>query len=255
MLLDVPEHTLQATLQRLEQFIFSEDVRVESLAASVAPVWVHGPQAEGVLGRVLPAAQGLGEWPEYHHAQLTLGGLPVSVARISQLGVPGFCVFVERARASECVAAIAAEGAVVVSPEALAAARIEAGYPVFGVDMTDDTIPLEAGIEQRAISFTKGCYVGQEVVIRILHRGHGRVVRKLAPLRIEGAPPAHGAKIHAGDREIGFITSAAASPRSGTIALGYVHRDFLAPGTSVEVEAGAARAHAVVTDQAGLMAV
>jgi len=60
---------------------------------------------------------------------------------------------------------------------------------VFGIDMTEDTIPLEAGIEDRAISFTKGCYVGQEIIIRVVHRGQGRVARKLVCLRIDGPPP------------------------------------------------------------------
>ena len=79
--------------------------------------------------------------------------------------------------------------------QAIEAARVEAGYPVFGVDMTDDTIPLEAGIEDRAISLTKGCYVGQEVIIRVLHRGHGRVARKLVSLRIDAAVPPREARV------------------------------------------------------------
>ena len=113
--------------------------------------------------------------------------------------------------------------------------------------MTTDTIPLEAGIEDSAISLTKGCYVGQEVIIRVLHRGHGRVARKLVGLRVEGPVPPRGAKIFGGDREIGFVTSAASSPRAGTIALGYVHRDFLEPGTAVGIDTGAGRSRAVVT--------
>ena len=78
--------------------------------------------------------------------------------------------------------------------------------------MTEDTIPLEAGIEDRAISTTKGCYVGQEVIIRVLHRGHGRVARKLVGLTIDGPKPEPGAKIYAAGRDVGWITSAASSP-------------------------------------------
>ncbi len=114
--------------------------------------------------------------------------------------------------------------------------------------MTDDTIPLEAGIESRAISFSKGCYVGQEVIIRVLHRGHGRVVRKLVSLRINGQRPERGAKLFAGEREAGVVTSAGESPRSGTIALGYAHRDFIAAGTELEVETPSGRAPAIVTE-------
>ena len=128
--------------------------------------------------------------------------------------------------------------------------RIESGRPRFGVDMDDETIPLEAGIDGRAISRTKGCYVGQEVIIRVLDRGHGRVVRRLVGLRIDGASaPAHDDGLFAGDREIGRVTSAAVSPRAGApIALGYVHRDFVAPGTRLDVVHGGARLGAQVVD-------
>ena len=260
ILLDVPEETAAATLQRLDQFLFSEDVQLASLSDSLAAVWVHGPRAAEVLQGVLDGAVDLGAWPDYHHAQLQLSGAPVSVARIDQLGVPGYCLYVERPRESVCLAALEAAGAVSVSPDAIAAARIEAGYPVFGVDMTDDTIPLEAGIENRAISFSKGCYVGQEIIIRVLHRGGGRVAKKLVALRIGGAagPEAQApgpagtyvqSRVYSGEREIGFVTSAAESPRLGAIALGYVHRDFVAPGTPVELQAAAGRARAVVAER------
>jgi folate-binding protein YgfZ len=100
-----------------------------------------------------------------------------------------------------------------VGNDAVTAARIEAGYPIFGIDMDDDIIPLEAGVESRGVSFSKGCYVGQEVIIRVLHRGHGRVVRKLMGLRVEGeARPTRGARLRSGNRDIGFVTSAAPSP-------------------------------------------
>jgi len=257
ILLDVPAETTAATRERLEQFIFSEDVQVASLAESLAGVWVHGPKAaavlEGVLGgsvgRVFADPPGLSAWRDYQHTQSEFRGQPVSVARIDQLGVPGFCVYVEQARQQDLVAALTDAGARVVSAEAIAAARVEAGYPVFGVDMTDDTIPLEAGIEDRAISLTKGCYVGQEVIIRVLHRGHGRVVRKLVSLRIEGPAPQRGARLFAADRDVGFVTSVAESPRLGTIAMGYVHRDFLTTGTKLEAATDAARVPATVTER------
>jgi glycine cleavage system aminomethyltransferase T len=86
------------------------------------------------------------------------------------------------------------------------------------------------------------------VIIRVLHRGHGRVAKKLVSIRIDGQRPEHGAKLYAGDREIGWVTSAAESPRSGTIALCYAQRDFVAPGTPLEVETPSRRAPAVVTE-------
>jgi folate-binding protein YgfZ len=160
--------------------------------------------------------------------------------------VPGFRVYTERE--AELREALQAAGAAAAGPGIVEAARIEAGCPVFGIDMTEDTIPLEAGIEDRAISFSKGCYVGQEVIVRVLHRGHGRVARRLVGLRIDGDAAARGMRIRAADREIGVVTSAAVSPRHGPIAMGYVHRDFAAPGTRVEIEGASGHLPAVVRE-------
>jgi len=117
--------------------------------------------------------------------------------------------------------------------------RIERGLPRFLVDMDTDTIPLEAGIEDRAISFTKGCYVGQEVIVRVTHRGGGRVAKKLVRWMGEGSAatvPAAGSRIFSADRDIGRVTSAAFSPgRNAVVGLGYVHRDFVERGTDVTV--------------------
>ncbi len=249
ILLDLPAATTVATVERLDQFIFSEDVTVGSMADALSGVWVHGPAAAAALERSLEGARGVGEWKDYQHAQFEHEGQPVSVARIDQLGVPGYCVYVERAREARLLAALQTAGATVVDGGALEAARIESGYPLFGVDMNETTIPLEAGIEQRAVSFTKGCYVGQEIIIRVLHRGGGRVARKLVAMRIDGAPASAGARLFVGDRAIGEVTSAAESPDRGSIALGYVHRDFTAAGTAIEVEMASGRARAVVDER------
>ena len=269
MLVDVPADLAQATLQRLEQFLFSEDVQFADLSQALTTVWLHGPQAAAILEQVLGGSEGpalrdpalrdrrpgpldpasFDDWPEYHNARAEFSGSPVVVARVSQLGVPGFCVYIEPSRADDLRQALQAAGAIVADPAAIETARIEAGYPLFGVDMTEDTIPLEAGIEGRAISLSKGCYVGQEVIIRVLHRGQGRVARKLIALRIEGVPPSRGTKIRSGEREIGFVTSAASSNRLGTVALGYVHRDFVEPGTRVEIDSTGGRAAAVVSER------
>ena len=257
ILLDVPAELAQATLQRLDQFLFSEDVQFADLSEALTSVWVHGPAAGSILERVLTldaarpftGRENLNDWPEYHNARAAFSGSPVVVARVSQLGVPGFCVYVEPARAGDLKNALQAAGATMADPAAIETARIEAGYPRFGIDMTEDTIPLEAGIEDRAISLSKGCYVGQEVIIRVLHRGGGRVVRKLIALRLEGEPPARRSKIWSGEREIGVVTSAAPSSRLGAIALGYVHRDFVDPGTKVEIESADGRTAAVVSER------
>jgi len=249
MLLDVPAAEVQHVADRLEQFHFSEDVQIATLA-SLRSVWIHGPAAPQILADLAPregAPPEHGAWMQYQNARIELAGVSVVVARIDQLAVPGFVIYVDAQQEDEVTAALASRGALHATPATLEAARIEAGYPIFGIDMTTDTIPLEAGIEDRAISLTKGCYVGQEVIIRVLHRGHGRVARKLVRLQVEGDAPPRGSKVFSGERDIGFVTSAAESPRLGALALGYLHRDFVETGTAVDVQAGEIRTRAVVS--------
>lgn len=114
--------------------------------------------------------------------------------------------------------------------------RIEAGIPRFGLDMDGETIPQEAGINERAVSFTKGCYVGQETVARLFYKGKPN--RHLRGLRL-GAPASHGQKIVLGEREVGQVGSACVSPTHGPIALALVRREAQ-PGDKVDVEGTAA---------------
>ena len=115
--------------------------------------------------------------------------------------------------------------------------RIERGVPKFVDDMTEDTIPLEAGIEDRAISFTKGCYVGQEIIVRVTRRGGGRVAKKLVRWHADDSAsivPLRDAPILSFEKPIGRVTSAAFSPAMGkVVGLGYVHRDFVDPGSEI----------------------
>lgn len=240
ILLDVPAADTVQIAERLEQFHFAEEVQIAALD-TLRSVWVHGPAAARLLGHADYNA-----WEQYQNARVEVAGADVVVARIDQLGVPGFVLYVDGSHHDAIVHAIADAGALYATAATLEAARIEARYPVFGIDMTTDTIPLEAGIEDRAVSLTKGCYVGQEVIIRILHRGHGRVVRKLVRLQVDGSLPSPDAKVFSAEREIGFVTSAATSPRLGAVALGYLHRDFVEPGTVVAVDSGTGRVPAVV---------
>jgi len=256
ILLDVPVAELSATLQRLDQFIFSEDVQLVDLSGTLASVWLHGPDAAALLDQTLTGVEGSASWAEYHNARAGVSSkndlrphFPVVVARVSQLGVPGFVVYIEPSGSADLERALVERGAVIADHAAIEAARIAAGYPVFGIDMTDDTIPLEAGIEERAISFSKGCYVGQEVIIRVLHRGHGRVARKLVALRLDAEGAVSGSKIHVGDGDVGVVTSAALSPDFGSIALGYVHRDFTEIGSRVSVQGQAGPIGAVVSSR------
>ena len=239
MLLTVAGELKKALLARLDHSIFSEDVQLRDVSGVYAQVAIVGPEAASLVARLVTGAGSgeLGALPEHGNLRAQLDGDPAMVTRTSDAGEPGFDLFVDRTKIDRLVGAAGAAGAVPLDAATADAVRLEAGIPLFHRDMDEQTIPLEAGLESRAISFTKGCYVGQEVVIRVLHRGHGRVARKLTGLVLEGdAAPAAGAPVRAADRDIGHVTSAAMSPALGRpIALAYLHRDFLAPGTAVTV--------------------
>jgi tRNA-modifying protein YgfZ len=228
-----------SVMAKLDQFIFSEDVQLGDVSDTFAQLAVVGPNATAAVASIVGglAEDALRGMSEHGNARGTWGGGSVIVVRITDTGEPGFDLYVERSQGDALKAALKTAGVMELSEADAQAVRIEAGVPLFGRDMDEDTIPLEAGIESRAISFTKGCYVGQEVIIRVLHRGHGRVARKLVGLTLDGDhAPEGGAVVRSGDREIGHVTSAAMSPAlTRPIALAYLHRDFLEPGTTVAI--------------------
>jgi folate-binding protein YgfZ len=239
LLLTMAGGVKDAVMAKFDQFIFSEDVQLGDVTGTFAQIAIVGPDAASLIGAIVRGVSedALRGMPEHGNARGEWGGGAAIIARITDPGESGFDLFVEQAQGGALTAALVAAGAVELDEATAEAMRIEAGMPLFGRDMDEETIPLEAGIEQRAISFSKGCYVGQEVIIRVLHRGHGRVARKLVGLTLDGdRVPAAGAPIRSGDKEIGHVTSATASPAlARPIALAYVHRDFLEPGTAVTV--------------------
>ena len=179
LVVDLAGPLAQPVADRWSQFIFSEDVEVANITAQTAEIGVYGPSAARVAAALSSLAEPELDGLPLHgnlHAQGTL------VVRSDDIGVAGFDLVVPAEREAEIVRRALAGGAVAIDPALAEAVRIDAGRPLFPVDMGEDTIPLEAGIEDRAISLTKGCYVGQEVIIRVLHRGHGRVARRLVRL-------------------------------------------------------------------------
>ncbi len=248
MLLDVRREVKDLLLQRFDQLIFSEDVQLGDVSDGWGCLGVYGPHAAEIAGGV--TGSDLTVFGPFQNARLECGGELVVAARRDALGLAGFLFFAAAGTISRLGQAMQAEGAALMPAEAVEALRIEAGEPAFLVDMGDDTIPTEAGIESMAVSYLKGCFPGQEVLVRIRDRGHGKVVRKLVGLTIDGeTAPAAGSVIVGGDKEIGHVTSAVVSPALGKpIALGYVHRDFVNPGTAVAVVAGGVRLAASVTE-------
>jgi folate-binding protein YgfZ len=256
-LVDVDASQATALRDRFDQFIFSEDVQVEDVSTTRCELGIYGPLAAPVLAAALIAdraadadAARLEAMPLYFNRCLETANGVVIVVRSDEAGIDGFDLFVDAAHADAIAARLREAGAVDVDAETAEVTRIEAGRPRFGADMDEDTIPLEAGIEDRAISLTKGCYVGQEIIIRVLHRGQGRVAKRLVGLTFDpsGAVPARGDVIRSGDRTIGVVTSATRSPALGRpVAMAYVHRDFTTPSMAVAVVTGGSAQPAVVT--------
>ena len=253
LLMDVDTHRAAALRDRFDQSIFSEDVRVDDVSRSSRELGVYGPKASETLANAFPNTidtATLESMPLYGNRCLETNRGPRVVARSDEIGVHGFDLIVPAGSAETIAADIRAAGAMDIAVETAEVTRIEAGRPVFGVDMDEDTIPLEAGIEDRAISLTKGCYVGQEIIIRVLHRGHGRVARRLAGLTFgpHANVPTRGDIVRSGERQIGVVTSATHSAALGRpIAIGYVHRDFAESSTAVVVVSGGKEQPAGVT--------
>lgn len=240
MLVGVDPQAAPSLAEKLDTLIFSEDVQVRDVTADVDIVGVHGPSAASMIQRVtgVSVTDLAGQYDNR-----TSGSL--AVIRDDGLGLPGFDVYAPKDEGPELRASLEREGAAIASAATNETLRIEALRPKFGIDMTNDTIPLEAGIERRAISFTKGCYVGQEVIVRVMHRGHGRVAKRLVAVAVlDGRAPARGEAVLAGDRPVGEVTSSAVSPKvDAALALAYVQRDFAAAGTELRIGGSEARVY------------
>ncbi len=256
VLIDLPAASAEAVRRRLADFIFSEDVEVHDSSSSLAQFGLYGPDAAAVLSAVAAAPDGkislreaLDGLPLHANLAARFDEAGITVVRSDDYGAAGFEIVVEAAGAAALAGALTDAGAVPVDAEAAEVTRVEEGRPAFGVDMDEHTIPLEAGIEDRAISLTKGCYVGQEIIIRVLHRGGGRVAKHLVGFvggRGDGEAR-RGDRLRANGKDIGVVTSAVMSVRlRRPIGLGYVGRDYAAPGTALEL-AGADGASSTVT--------
>jgi folate-binding protein YgfZ len=240
ILLSLPGDVKDAVLAKLDQFIFSEDVQLGDVTDTFGQIAVVGPEAARVVGTLLddsPVARLIARG-EHGNIRGVITGQPAIVTRMTDIGEPGFEIYIERDATRPLKDRLASEGAVELDEQTAEVLRVEAGVPEFHRDMDEETIPLEAGIESRAISLTKGCYVGQEVIIRVLHRGHGRVARKLVGLTLDGdVVPERGSIVKIDQKDVGEITSSVRSiALDRPIALAYLQRDFLTPGTTVSVD-------------------
>ena len=248
LFLDVPPAAIEPLLAHLERYVPPRLATIEQVTADSGLVTVLGPDAPDAIADIVlgsgshaPEVRGLAEGEflevpadggrdEGGEAHSVAGRDGVRVVRTGDVDVPAWDLFVPADRLGEVWDSFMTVGAVPIGSGAWETLRVEAGRPTYGTDMDESTILSETGLVDRAVDHTKGCYTGQEIVVRIRDRGHvNRSLRGL--LMTEGPVPKTGAELFQEDRVVGGVTSVVESPRrEGPIGLGYVHRDVLDGG-------------------------
>lgn len=235
----LPEHLLVtnnpgqgATLTRFLQskIFFNDKVVAEDLSTETIQIQLYGPQSAALLQQATSVDPT--DWPLHHVQVAAVGAAQVWLARTLPLGGDGFVILAQRDDAEIVQQSLAA--APVIDGETLDVLRIEQGYPVARRELSTEYIPLETGLTD-AVSFTKGCYVGQEIIARMESRN--RLAKRLMGLRLsQSLPP--GGKLRYEGKEAGDLTSVAESPQLGPIGLAYVRTAAATPGTQIEVGDG-----------------
>jgi tRNA-modifying protein YgfZ len=221
LFLDTERVALQDLFNLIRRGLVGYDAQLHKRTLERALLSLVGPRAREVAGaRDLPCE-------EHANTAGEVDGVPVTLV-VTDVGIDLIC---DSARAEQVRAALEARGAVPVQEAAVEALRVERGRPRYGVDLDDTVIPQEAGLNERAVSFAKGCYVGQETVARLFYRGKPN--RHLRGLRLSG-PAAAGDDLRLGDRVVGRLGTVAESPAHGSIALAVLRREAR-PGDTLAV--------------------
>lgn len=226
-LIDTETASHEAVLKTVSRFTLAGDFKVADVTSETALFTVQGKRAAEVVQKVF----------ETPVSELPANGVVetnVTIIHATHTGEDGFDIIVDESRAAEIRQALESAGAQPISDETFEILRVEAGIARFGRDMDDTNVVPETNLDD-AVSFTKGCYVGQEIIVRIKHRGHP--AKKLTALHFQTDQQIEPGTIikSTDDQEIGRVTSAVISPSRGSIGLGYVRYEYMADGTRVVV--------------------
>jgi folate-binding protein YgfZ len=238
--LDLAAAALAGVIERLRKYVIADDVELTDRSGDFERLGIEGPAAFEILARAAAAAPRLA--PDAC-AEVQLAGVSASVAAFGWSGETALQLFAPAGTGAAVAGALRTAGAdlglVEAGLDVLEVLRIEAGIPRFGAELDESVLPAEAGLE-RAISRTKGCYTGQEVVERL--RSQGQVSHRLVGLAADGALPfSAGDAVEADGKRVGEVTSACVSPSAGAIALAFVRRACSEPGTALRVAGRPAR--------------
>ncbi|MFN2578801.1 MAG: folate-binding protein YgfZ [Pyrinomonadaceae bacterium] len=232
-LIDTETATRSKVFDLLSRFTLAGDFRVADATGEIASFSLQGRAAADIVSDVFGDVAGNLERAKVLSTPFRES--MVTILQATHTGEAGFDLLLNVDKATELQRALIDAGGIIVGEDVSEILRIEAGISRYGVDMDETTVLNETNLDD-AVSFTKGCYIGQEIVVRILHRGH--VAKKLTGIVLdEQAELPSGTKILSdGDQEIGRVTSSTASPRlQRTIALAYIKYDYLTPGTRIRV--------------------
>jgi len=235
LLIDTETASHESVLKTVSRFTLAGDFKVADVTAETALLTLQGQGAAEILQKVFDP--GISDLPENGVGETTWQNVSVTIIRASHTPEDGFDIVIDSARKAELQQALEAAGAQPIGEDTLEILRVEAGIARFGQDMDETNVVPETNLDE-AVSYTKGCYVGQEIIVRIKHRGHP--AKKLTGLRFETDEQIEpGAIIRSQEnQEIGRVTSAVISPRLGSIGLGYLRYEYLVEGTHVVVGDG-----------------
>jgi len=232
--IDTDAESHEAVLKTVSRFTLAGDFHVKDLTTETTLLSVQGKRAVEVVEKVLETS--VSDLPRDGVLETNWQNTPVTIIRATHTAEDGFDILIDSAEGAQLRQALIDADAQAVSPDVFEVLRIEAGIARFGHDMDETNVVTETNLDD-AVSYTKGCYVGQEIIVRIKHRGH--VAKKLTGLRFHTEKRIEpGTIIKSSDgKEIGKLTSTAFSPKlEATIGLGYVRYEFLNPGTTVVIE-------------------
>jgi folate-binding protein YgfZ len=225
-LTDVPERAHAGWNALIQKFVNPRLARYTDESADTCDVGVSGPHAAALIATLASTSEdSLASLPLYGHVALALGPHEALAVRVPGAGVPSYDVIAPAAAHEALNEELAHAGAMAAHAETWTVARVEAGWPEWGVDVDDTTIPQEANFDELdAISYSKGCYTGQEIVARVHFRGH--VNRHLRGLRGDRCVPMTGAQLRDDTgAEVGDVRTSVTSPRRGPVAIGMVRRE------------------------------
>jgi folate-binding protein YgfZ len=241
--LDLASGTAEKILRHFDFYLISEQVELLDCTRDFVQILLAGPEARPVVERVLGSVPPLEEMQ--HVDATTRAGVRASLRRTNELNRSEFTIVCASEAGPDLWRRLIVAGARPAGLETFEVLRVEAGTPTFGVDLDEETFAPEVGRTRQAISYTKGCYLGQEPIVMARDRGH--INRLLLGLRLTDGPTPGGTLLYREGKEVGRVTSSVVSPRLGPIALAYLRRIAWEPGTAVEVETEGRRRPALVS--------